>query len=118
MFSPSFALLNGFRSSKNGWEFGFGPTFRLTKMAKGYYLGDTLGGSYDVIDDWRLASEWNGPGINPYEDKDRIDKRGTTRLKTGWVWAIGRTFHSGYLNVPVNLFYSSGKDGGLSLIHI
>ena len=23
MFSPSFALLNGFRSSKNGWEFGF-----------------------------------------------------------------------------------------------
>ena len=28
MFSPSFALLNGFRSSKNGWEFGFGPTFR------------------------------------------------------------------------------------------
>ena len=112
MFSPSFALLNGFRSSKNGWEFGFGPTFRLTKMAKGYYLGDTLGGSYDVIDDWRLASEWNGPGINPYEDKDRIDKRGTTRLKTGWVWAIGRTFHSGYLNIPVNLFYSSGKDGG------
>ena len=35
MFSPSFALLNGFRSSKNGWEFGFGPTFRLTKKVLG-----------------------------------------------------------------------------------
>ena len=40
MFSPSFALLNGFRSSKNGWEFGFGPTFRLSKMSKGYYKGN------------------------------------------------------------------------------
>jgi TolB-like protein len=113
MFSPSFALLNGFRSSKNGWEIGFGPTFRLSKMAKGYYIGDTLGGNpYDVVEDWRLSSDWNGPGLNPYPSKDRIDKRGTTRLKTGWVWAIGRTFHSGYLNIPVNLFYSSGRDGG------
>ena len=103
MFSPSFALLNGFRSSKNGWEFGFGPTFRLTKMAKGYYIGDTLGGNdYDVVEDWRLASAWEGPGQNPYPSKDRTDARGTTRLKTGWVWAVGRTFHSGYLNIPVN----------------
>ena len=41
MFSPSLALLNGFRSSKNGWEFGFGPTFRVTQQAEGYYLGDS-----------------------------------------------------------------------------
>ena len=34
------------------------------------------------------------------------------RFKTGWVWAIGKTFHSGYLNIPVNLFYSSGREGG------
>ncbi|MBH18974.1 MAG: hypothetical protein CL851_00945 [Crocinitomicaceae bacterium] len=115
MFSPSFALLNGFRSSKNGWEFGFGPTFRLTTMASGYYIGDTLNapeGSYDKIHDWRLRSEWNGPGSNPNTIKDRTDKRGNVRLKTGWVWAIGRTFHSGYLNIPVNLFYSSGREGG------
>ena len=53
MFSPSFALLNGFRSSKNGWEFGFGPTFRLSKMSKGYYKGNIPGGSgYDVVTDW------------------------------------------------------------------
>ena len=115
MFRPSFALLNGFRSSKNGWEFGFGPTFRLTTMASGYYIGDTLNapeGSYDKIHDWRLRSEWNGPGSNPNTIKDRTDKRGNVRLKTGWVWAIGRTFHSGYLNIPVNLFYSSGREGG------
>jgi hypothetical protein len=115
MFSPSFALLNGFRSSKNGWEFGFGPTFRLTSMASGYYIGDTLGapeGSYDEINDWRLRSEWNGPGSNPNTIRDRTDKRGDIRFKTGWVWAVGRTFHSGYLNIPVNLFYSSSREGG------
>ena len=26
------------------------------------------------------------------------------RIKTGWVWALGKTFHSGYLNIPINLF--------------
>ena len=119
MFSPSFALLNGFRSSKNGWEFGFGPTFRLTKMNDGYYIGDTLGGTGDYknlskieLANWRLRSEWAGPGANPYTIRTRADKRGDIRLKTGWVWAVGRTFHSGYLNIPVNLFYSSGKEGG------
>ena len=119
MFSPSFALLNGFRSSKNGWEFGFGPTFRLTKMKDGYYIGDTLGGTGDYknlsdgeLANWRLRSEWAGPGANPYTIRTRADKRGDIRLKTGWVWAVGRTFHSGYLNIPVNLFYSSGKEGG------
>jgi len=119
MFSPSFALLNGFRSSKNGWEFGFGPTFRLTKMKDGYYIGDTVGGNEDyksLTDDqlgnWRLRSEWAGPGENPQTIRTRTDSRGDVRLKTGWVWAVGRTFHSGYLNIPVNVFYSSGKEGG------
>ncbi len=119
MFSPSFALLNGFRSSKNGWEFGFGPTFRLTTMADGYYIGDTIGGngnykslSDDQLADWRLRSEWAGPGENPHTIRTRTDKRGNVRIKTGWVWAVGKTFHSGYLNIPVNLFYSSGKEGG------
>ena len=119
MFSPSFALLNGFRSSKNGWEFGFGPTFRLTKMKDGYYIGDTVGGNGDYksltdeqLGNWRLRSEWAGPGENPHTIRTRTDSRGDIRLKTGWVWAVGRTFHSGYLNIPVNVFYSSGKEGG------
>lgn len=113
MFSPSFALLNGFRSSKNGWEFGFGPTFRLTTQSQDYYLGDTIGGvggKYDVINDWVRSSKSNTP--NGYTNTLRTDKEGDIRFKTGWVWAIGRTFKSGYLNIPVNLFYSSGREGG------
>ena len=112
MFSPSMAILNGFRSSKNGWEFGFGPTFRLTTMARGYYEGDTLGSAgYDVVSDFVPASE-NAAEQLGYPSKLRTHKDGDVRFKTGWVWAIGRTFHSGYLNIPVNLFYSSGSEGG------
>ena len=111
MFSPSLALLNGFRSSKNGWEFGFGPTFRITQQAEGYYLGDTLGGNgYDVVEDWVSIVGNSAP--DGYTKKWRTDSRGQARFKTGWVWAIGKTFHSGYLNIPVNLFYSSGREGG------
>ena len=88
-----------------------GPTFRLTQQAEGYYLGDTIGGDgYDVIEDWVKASRYSTP--SGYTNSLRTDKRGVVRFKTGWVWAIGKTFHSGYLNIPVNLFYSSGREGG------
>tara|TARA_X000000950_G_scaffold129041_1_gene161169 strand:+ start:902 stop:2053 length:1152 start_codon:yes stop_codon:yes gene_type:complete len=122
MFSPSFALLNGFRSSKNGWEFGFGPTFRISKVSKGYYSGNVQGNdNYDVIEDWVSVYDpdyvpswaWDDStmGVRP-STTERSDSRGDIKFKTGWVWAIGKTFHSGYLNIPVNLFYSSGREGG------
>ena len=112
MFSPSFALLNGFRSSKNGWEFGFGPTFRISSSAEGYY---TIGadGEYDVIDDWNYRADGNWQGATPvFEYRTDFSGYINPRIKTGWVWALGKTFHSGYLNIPVNLFYSSGSEGG------
>jgi hypothetical protein len=114
LFSPSLALLNGFRSSKNGWEFGFGPTFRVSSSAEGYYTVDN-DGNYDPIDDWNYKSDWvSAPGLEEpvYEYRTDFSRKSSARLKTGWVWALGRTFHSGYLNIPVNLFYSSGSEGG------
>ena len=125
MFNPSLAILNGFRSSKNGWEIGFGPTFRLSRIANGYYVGDVISN-----DNWRLESEWRVPANldttspwggyldNPNESYSRMDSRGVVRLQAGWVWALGKTFHSGYLNIPVNAFLSYNKNGyflGLSM---
>ena len=125
MFNPSLAILNGFRSSKNGWEIGFGPTFRLSRIADGYYVGDVISN-----DNWRLESEWRVPANldttspwggyldNPNESYSRMDSRGVVRLQAGWVWALGKTFHSGYLNIPVNAFLSYNKNGyflGLSM---
>ena len=144
-FSPSFAFINGFRSSKNGWEFGFGPTFRFSKVAEGYYQDHE--NNSGKIDYWRLNYEWNGDetnlpidstqitnfsngqsvptgeyrytyGSNPNPSISRIDSRGSISFQAGWVWAIGKTFHSGYLNIPVNAFLSQTKDGfylGLSM---
>ena len=144
-FSPSFAFINGFRSSKNGWEFGFGPTFRFSKVAEGYYQDHE--NNSGKIDYWRLNDEWNGDetnlpidstqitnfsngqsvptgeyrytyGSNPNPSISRIDSRGSISFQAGWVWAIGKTFHSGYLNIPVNAFLSQTKDGfylGLSM---
>ena len=112
LFSPSIALLNGFRSSKNGWEFGFGPTFRVSSSAEGHYTVDA-DGKYDVIDDWNYRSDGNWQGETPvFEYRTDFSRNSSPRIKTGWVWALGKTFHSGYLNIPVNLFYSSGSEGG------
>lgn len=118
MFNPSLAILNGFRSSKNGWEIGFGPTFRLSRMADGYYVDDVK-----ENDNWRIDSEWRVPANldtlspwggyldNPFESYTRMDSRGDIKLQAGWVWALGKTFHSGYLNIPVNAFFSYNRNG-------
>lgn len=125
MFNPSLAILNGFRSSKNGWEIGFGPTFRLSRIADGYYVNNDISN-----DNWRIDSEWRVPANldtlspwggyldNPNDSYSRMDSRGVVRLQAGWVWALGKTFHSGYLNIPVNAFLSYNKNGyylGLSM---
>ncbi|MGB0915417.1 MAG: hypothetical protein ACPGVI_05055, partial [Crocinitomicaceae bacterium] len=38
---------------------------------------------------------------------------GVTKLSTSFLFAVGRTFRAGALNIPVNVFYSSKKGGGL-----
>jgi hypothetical protein len=109
IFNPKFVLMNGFRSSKSGLEFAFGPSFGVEKTAKSYF--DT------EQNKWFLASEWNEgivPGVltpNPYPISNRIDRRGVTKANVGWVIGIGKTFKSGYLNIPVNIFTSFSKHG-------
>lgn len=122
-FTPSATFLNGFRSSKSGLEIGFGPSLSLTKIAKGYF---------DESNNWHLESDWDNyievtdtsgyvysqPNPNPYELIDRVDSRGRTKISASWVWALGKTFHSGYLNIPVNAYFSYNKNGwftGLSV---
>lgn len=107
-FIPSFTLLHGLRSNVNGWEFAFGPTCNLMPFANGYY---------DKNKDWHLESDWYASGSNqgisnPYKIEQRVDKRGTYKLNTGFVLAVGRTFKSGKLNIPVNVFVIPSKQGG------
>lgn len=115
-FIPSYTPLLGFRFGKGAWEFGFGPTFRLVKKANGFYdTQDHLGGGKG---EWYLENQWNTgdslagkPTANPYNIESRLDSRGSTELSTGLVIAVGKTFRSGYLNIPVNIYFAPRKDG-------
>ncbi len=103
-FIPSFTILNGLRHNRNGLEFAFGPTIAVSKKAEGYY---------DENGDWYLKSEWkdSNPGLdNPHEIENRLDSRGDPAIVSGFVFALGKTFKSGRLNIPVNAFFIPGKN--------
>ncbi len=104
---PSITLMNGLRSNVNGWELALGPNFSLIRKSTGYYDGENK---------WHLESEWSknpaNAGIpNPHEIKERMDSRGDASINTSFVVAIGRTFKSGKLNIPVNAFFIPAKNG-------
>lgn len=106
-FIPSFTILHGLRSNVNGWEFALGPTINFVTTSNGYY---------DQDNKWQLESTWakdpnNANLANPYEIKQRLDSRGDYALNTGFVFAVGRTFKSGKLNIPVNVFAIPSKHG-------
>lgn len=91
--SFSLVLLNGLRWQ--GWEVGFGPAFRFAKFAEGYY---------DENDIWHLANEL--PENGTYKVFKNIDSRGNSELNAGLVLAAGKTFTVGYLNMPLNFYWS------------
>lgn len=106
-FIPSLTVLHGLRSNVNGWEFALGPTLNLVTSSKGYY---------DQDQKWQLESTWKKDPVNanvpnPFEIRERMDSRGDYVVHTGFVFAVGRTFRSGKLNIPVNAFVIPSKHG-------
>ena len=139
-FIPSITIMNGFRFGKAGWEFAFGPGFSLKKTSSGFF--DTEGALgdkdryYSESDFQNYANtelfddpEFNTQGyfVAPQPsyfnsgynfDKKYGDTRGAARLSTLFVFALGRTFRAGALNIPVNVFYSSQKGGGMAGVNV
>lgn len=110
-FIPALSIMNGFRINNLGWEIAFGPTFRVVRMADGYYELDE-DGNYDPVTDWHLEEEWDlSNGINPYPIVRNLDDRGKPVVSTGLLIAVGKTFSSGGLNIPVNLYCIPRKTG-------
>jgi hypothetical protein len=108
---PSCSFLHGLRSNRNGFEFAFGPNIFLTKRASGYF---------DAAQKWNLERDFDsidGTKIG-FPVVKRFDSRGEFALGTAFVFAAGKSFKSGRLNIPVNAFFIPGKDGmrfGLSV---
>jgi hypothetical protein len=107
-FIPSFTVLNGLRNNKSGFEFAFGPTFSIGRRAVGYY---DQNGNWHLKDEWQEVDPNGNPLPNPNALLTRIDSRGNPMFSSGFVFAFGKTFKSGNLNIPVNLFIIPGKEG-------
>lgn len=99
-FIPSFTLLNGLRNNKSGWEFAIGPTFSFSRIAKGYYDSDH---------NWHLASDAAAGSTPDYVT--RSDSRGDVTLTTGLLIGAGKTFKSGKMNIPLNVFFVPSTNG-------
>ncbi len=118
-FIPSVAFLNGFRFGRNGWEFAFGPSFSISKSSVGFFstsanlLGDSEAHYWTEYEFNQSEYGENGPEFYGYEFARHGDARGRLDLNTRWLMGFGRTFRSGALNIPVNLYYSSQKGGGM-----
>lgn len=95
----SFNVLHGVRYK--GWEFGIGPSFRLLKISEGYY--DTNG-------DWEIGTEV--PEGEEYDIIKNIDSRGKLTLNVGLLVGAGYTFQTGYINIPVNVYFSPSPQIG------
>ena len=142
-FIPTITVMNGFRFGKAGWEFAFGPGFGLKSESYGFF--DTNGsfgdvGSYINQNDWGSYADKTYNDIDLYPEfflngyftrpdvsevnpdynlnEKHADKRGKVSISTSFVFGFGRTFRAGALNMPVNIFYSSKKGGGLLGINI
>ncbi len=101
MFIPSLTTMLGFRFNKSGIEFGLGPVFRVSKLAYGKYIDEK----------WVLSTEIPAEERKDHVFVKQIDRRGNYHLTTGMIFAAGKTFRSGYLNMPVNIYASPQKNG-------
>lgn len=99
-FIPSLSVMNGFRFNNTGWEFALGPIFRVARTADGYW---------DNGGNWHLASEMQEG--DDYFITQAIDSRGSAKMSTSLIIAFGKTFKSGYLNMPVNVYFVPKKEG-------
>ena len=117
-FIPSINFLNGIRNNTTGWEFAFGPNFSVGNYAEGYWVGATSTdpeGTFHMLgSDGAKAYEASYKSANAGAAPtavERPDSRGNTTITTGFLFAAGKTFRSGKLNLPVNIFFMPSTYG-------
>lgn len=108
---PHLTLLNGFRASKSGWEIAVGPSFRLVNKATGFFYNNNW-----TLEEERANIAKSDSSVlsqNIYPTVSRLDSRGDLQLSTSLVIGIGKTIRSGYLNIPLNVYFSPRKEGSV-----
>lgn len=102
LFIPSFSFMNGLRNNVNGWEFALGPNFTVVKTAKGFYTEDG---------EWHAEHEMQAYNVSPSDLEEQIDSRGTARIKSAFIFAVGKSLKSGKMNIPLNAYFVPGSNG-------
>lgn len=105
MVIPSFTILNGFRNNKYGWEIAIGPSVSLGTFSE----KAKIDGKYYSEDALREA------GITDYELKKTMDSHGDLQLTSALVVGFGKTFKSGRMNIPVNIWGTIPTQQGFRL---
>lgn len=105
MIIPNFLFLNGFRDNKRGWEIAIGPSFGFNKYSDlCYYEGR-----------YYTAFEMRQKGITKFTLEKTLDKNGDPSFSSALIVAFGKTFKSGKMNIPVNVWASIPTKDGFSL---
>lgn len=110
---PSLAIMHGVRFGKGAWEIAMGPSFTMKRL---------ISGTTDYDGQFHTFQELNDDmGVTNAAHMDyfkRPDTRGATYFSTNFIFAVGKTFRPGALNVPLNFYASMNKYGttyGISL---
>jgi hypothetical protein len=91
---PSFTFLNGFRNNVSGWEVALGPSVSFTTTAEVGKIGDQ----------YYTRAELNNMGRADVKTKHQFDSRGDVSLTSALVIAFGRSYKSGKMNIPLNVY--------------
>jgi hypothetical protein len=105
MIVPSLTILNGFRNNKHGWEIAIGPSISVATYSN---LVNYNGHYY-------TEEEMKQMGITKYTTEKHLDSRGNPGFGSALVLAFGKTFKSGKMNIPVNLWGTIPTSEGFRL---
>ena len=110
-------------NSDNGGGFGRGNNAYFTESDWSKYATDTyrngdLDSSYYTNGQFTNPTPFDVKGSDDYQYGTHLDARGSYKLSANWLMGFGRTFKAGSLNIPVNIYYSSSKGGGMAGVSV
>ncbi|MFK8044082.1 MAG: hypothetical protein AB8B72_01205 [Crocinitomicaceae bacterium] len=129
-FGPGFGLKkvsDGFFDKGNIFGNGNNAYFSESDWrtyADNNYKFDVDSSYYDENDIYQrpsaesIAKSKGADDPSSYANSSQLDSRGDFRINTTFLFAFGRTFQAGALNIPVNVFYSSSKGGGITGVSV
>ena len=100
--------------SKSDWRDYTDNNYRNSGDSS-YYNADDF---YEMPTAEEVAFSKGVENTDSYANKSNLDSRGALKINTTFLFAFGRTFNAGALNIPVNVFYSASKGGGITGVSV